>query len=220
MEHVSPDDTLTYQQFLDFVADKEGRYEYVDGRAVAVGAAGNEHQDIALIVGSALRDHLRGENCKVRLSAPLFTIRRIKKPGDDDQERAPDIRVTCDQMDLVLGNRLNRKPKLLIEVLSPQNGDDLDLKLDEYEAISTVEEYIIIDSRKRSVRRWYRATTGKFEFDPYYISGNVHFVSVGSRSILMSCTRRSVSLKSYAVAGWYDGALDPLPAEPAHNPIS
>ncbi len=87
--------------------------------------------------------------------------------------------VTCDEADLVFGNHLNRKPKLLIEVLSPKNADDLDLKLDEYEAISTVEEYIIIDSRKRSVRRWYRATTGKFEFDPYYIAGNVDFVSVG-----------------------------------------
>jgi Uma2 family endonuclease len=181
MEHESPADTLTYQQFLDFVAHKEGRYEYVAGRAVAMGIPSNEHQDIALIVGSALRDHLRTQNCKVRLSAPLFTIRRIKKPGDDDQERAPDIMVTCDEADLVLGNRLNRKPKLLIEVLSPQNGDDLDLKLDEYEAIPTVEEYIIIDSRKRSIRRWYRASTGKFEFDPFYISGTMHFLSVGYR---------------------------------------
>jgi Uma2 family endonuclease len=178
MEYLSPEDTLTYQQFLDFVSGKEGRYEYVDGRAVAMGTPSNEHQDIALIVASALRDHLRGQNCKVRLSAPLLTIRRIKKTGDDDQERSPDIMVTCDEGDLVFGNRLNRKPKLLIEILSPKNGDDLDLKLDEYEAISSVEEYIIIDSRKRSVRRWYRATTGKFEFDPYYISGNVHFVSV------------------------------------------
>lgn len=179
MEHPTPDSTLTYQQFLDFVAGKEGRYEYVGGRAVAMGNPSNEHQDIALIVGSALRDHLRGQRCKVRLSAPLFTIRRFKRPEEDDQERSPDVMVTFDEADLVVGNRLNRKPKLIIEVLSPNNGDDLDHRLDEYEAISTVEEFIVIDSRKRSVRRWYRAKTGKFEFDPYYISGNVNFVSVG-----------------------------------------
>jgi Uma2 family endonuclease len=81
MEYATPDETLTYQQFLDFVADKEGRYEYVDGRAVAMGTPSNERQDIALIVGSALRDHLRGQHCKVRLSAPLSTVRRIKKAG-------------------------------------------------------------------------------------------------------------------------------------------
>ena len=36
-EHPTPDSPLTYQQFLDFVAGKEGRYEYVGGRAVAMG---------------------------------------------------------------------------------------------------------------------------------------------------------------------------------------
>ena len=104
------------------------------------------------------------------MSAPLFTIRRFKKPDEDDQERSPDVMVTCDDADLVVGNRLNRRPKLIIEVRSPNNGDDLDHKLDEYAAIPTVEEYIVVDSHKRSVRRWYRASTGKFEFDPFYIS--------------------------------------------------
>jgi Uma2 family endonuclease len=174
MEHTSPEAPLTYQQFLDYVAGKEGRYEYVDGRAVAMGTPSNEHQDISLILGSALRDHLRGQRCKVRQAAPLWTIGR-----EVDRERSPDIMVTCHEADLAVGVRLNRGPKLIVEILSPNVGDDLERKLDEYEAITTVEEYVVIDSTKRSVRRWYKNAAGKFEFDPYYISGLVRFSSVG-----------------------------------------
>lgn len=63
IEHASPQ-TLTYQEFLDFIADKEGRYEYVDGHAIAMGTPSDEHQDIALIMGSNLREHLRGQTAK------------------------------------------------------------------------------------------------------------------------------------------------------------
>jgi Uma2 family endonuclease len=173
MEHANRQ-TLTYQEFLDFVADKDGRYEYVDGRAVAMGTPSNEHQDISLILGSALRDHLRGQRCKVRLASPLWTMGR-----ELGRERSPDVMVTCDEDDLLLGKRLNRRPKLIAEILSPNEGDDLKDKLDEYEGIETVEEYIIIDSTKRWVRRWYRNAHGKFQLDPYYISGLVRFASVG-----------------------------------------
>jgi len=172
MEPASPH-TLTYQEFLDFVADKEGRYEYVDGHAIAMGTPSDEHQDIALILGSNLREHLRGQNCKVRLAAALWTRGCV-----EGRERSPDVMVTCDPEDLAKGVRLKRRPKLVAEILSPNEGDDLKAKLDEYEAIETVEECIIIESTKRSVRRWYKAPNGKFQFDPYYISGLVRFASV------------------------------------------
>jgi Uma2 family endonuclease len=96
-----------------------------------------------------------------------------------DRERSPDIIVTCDELDLAPGTRANSRPKLIVEILSPNEGDDLKAKLDEYEALDTVEEYIVIDSTKRFVRRWYKNANGKFQFDPYYISGSVRFVSIG-----------------------------------------
>lgn len=92
MAQTDAEPQLTYRQFLDFVAGKEGRYEYVDGRAVAMGTSSNEHQDISLIVASALRQHLRGERCKVRTAAALWAIAR---------ERSPDVLVTCHESDLV-----------------------------------------------------------------------------------------------------------------------
>lgn len=174
MERALPQAPLTYQEFLDFVADKEGRYEFVDGRAIAMGTPSNAHQDISLVLGVALYQHLQGQRCKARLAAPLQTVSHGVM-----RERSPDVVVTCDDRDLAPGTRLNRRPKFIIEILSPNEGDDLQEKLDEYEAIAPVEEYIIIDSTKRSLRRWYRSASGKFQFDPYYISGSVRFASIG-----------------------------------------
>jgi Uma2 family endonuclease len=173
MEHARQHAPLTYQEFLDFVADKESRYEYVDGRAIAMGTPSNAHQDIALVLGAALYAHLQGQRCKARLAVPLETTSRGRM-----RERSPDVIVTCDDEDLAPGARLNRRPKFIVEILSPNEGDDLQEKLDEYEAIATVEEYIVIDSTRRSLRRWYRAASGKFPFDPYYISGSVNFASI------------------------------------------
>jgi Uma2 family endonuclease len=160
----------TYEEFLEYVSSREGRFEYVDGYVLDMGTPSNEHQELSLLLAIALHSHLRGSGCKVRQACPLWT---------NDRERSPDILVTCDSEDLALGNRLNRRPKLIIEILSPNIGDDLELKLDEYEGIPSVEEYVVIDSTKRAVRRWYRNASGKFEFDPYYISGSVFFASVG-----------------------------------------
>jgi len=170
MAQSSPSPQLTYDEFLDFIAGREGRYEYVDGLSVAMGTPSNEHQDISLIVASGLREHLRGQRCKVRTAAPLWTGSR---------ERSPDILVTCHESDLVRDARPNRFPKLVIEILSPNPGDDLETQLDEYESVASIEEYVVIDSTKRAVRRWYRNAAGKFEFDPYDLSGLVRFESVG-----------------------------------------
>jgi Uma2 family endonuclease len=174
MGHASSQGPLTYEEFLNFIADIDGRFEYVDGRAVAMGTPTNAHQNIALVLGAALYRHVQGQRCKARLAAPLRTASR-----SIDRERSPDIIVTCDEQDLAPGTRVNSRPKLVIEILSPNEGDDLKEKLDEYEAITTVEEYIVIDSTKRSVRRWYKAPNGKFQFDPSYISGLARFASIG-----------------------------------------
>ena len=112
MEHASPQ-TLTYQEFLDFIADKEGRYEYVDGHAIAMGTPSDEHQDIALILGSNLREHLRGQNCKVRLAAALWTRGRVA-----GRERSPDVMVTCDRHSIAPPTIMNRVSAVLPAALS------------------------------------------------------------------------------------------------------
>jgi hypothetical protein len=56
MEHASPQVPLTYQQFLDFVAEKDGRYEYVDGRAVAMDTPWRRIGQFFVNLGNGLLD--------------------------------------------------------------------------------------------------------------------------------------------------------------------
>jgi Uma2 family endonuclease len=169
MEHDRPG-LPTYRDFIEYVASRDGRFEYVDGFAVAMGTRSNEHQDISNILGSVLREHLRGSPCKVRTAAALWTGTR---------ERSPDLLVTCDERDLAFGVRPNRHPKLVIEILSDNPGDDLRDKVDEYASIPSVEEYLVVDSTKRSVRRWHRAGDGTIAYNPSVISGTIRIESLG-----------------------------------------
>ncbi len=169
-----PDDgagPLTYQQFLDYAAARDGRFEYVEGHAVAMGIPSNAHQDLALALATAFSIHLRGQSCKVRLGARLLTAK--------NNERAPDVIVTCDARDLRNSDEPNRYPKLIVEILSPNRGDDLTEKVDEYRALATVEEYAIVNSRKRWVRLHRKNADGLFVVDADHIGGTVRLASIG-----------------------------------------
>ena len=64
--------------------------------------------------------------------------------------RYPDVIVTCDQRDA--NDRMTKRhPKLIIEVVPPKTAPvDTGDKLDEYQTIADLEEYVLIDSRKSS----------------------------------------------------------------------
>jgi Uma2 family endonuclease len=167
---------LTYEDFLEFVKDKEGEYEYVDGRAVALASPSPEHDRLVSVLNYLIYGHVRGSGCIVYLSHDLETV-----PGEEP--RRPDLAVTCDKRDAKRG--LDRPhaihfPKLLIEVLSPKTrDDDLGDKLNEYKALPSVEEYLIVDSTRHWIRRHYRNADKNLVFDADQISGTVGLASIG-----------------------------------------
>ena len=166
----SSDAPMTYQQFLDFVADKDERYEYVDGHAVAMGIPSKTHQRISKYLTNKLDAHLENTPCEALPSVALRT---------GVQDRAPDIMVLCEKAVASDETADNTEAKLIIEILSPNRGDDLTLKHAEYQAMFSIEEYIIIDSTKRWVRHYYRNADGKFVYDRDFIGGRIRFASIG-----------------------------------------
>jgi Uma2 family endonuclease len=126
----------------DFIAweeTQEEKYEYADGEVSLFPGGTNRHMTIALNVAIALR--LRG-------LAPGTVFNEVKTVTERSS-RYPDIAVTLDKRDRP-ENTFVRYPLLLVEVLSPSTeGVDRGAKLDEYRSIETLEEYALIDSRKR-----------------------------------------------------------------------
>jgi Uma2 family endonuclease len=155
-------DQLTYEQFLAYVMDKEGRFEYVDGRAVAMAPASRVHQRLAKRLTVALDAHLGKGPCEVLPSPGVWTI-------VDRRERVPDLAVFCE----------GEKPRVMVEILSPNLGDDLGDKVLEYQGLHSVAEYVIVDSRKRWVIVHRRGAEGLFVVDIEHISGAVWLDSIG-----------------------------------------
>ncbi len=161
---------LTYAEFRAFVADKPGRYELVDGHAVALASPSKPHGRLAVSLTNRLSAHLAGRPCDVYADIDVWTGRNARRP---------DLSVTCDKADLENDDDVLRSPTLLVEILSDNVGDDLKEKLDEYQSMRCVEEYVVIDSRKRWVRHYHRGGDGLFVFDHDYIAGDVRLASIG-----------------------------------------
>ncbi len=67
-------------------------------------------------------------------------------PPNRRRARYPDLLVTCDERDRA-DRYVKRYPRLIIEVLSPSTAaTDRTEKLDEYQTIPTLDEYVLVDS--------------------------------------------------------------------------
>ena len=86
-------------------------------------------------------------------------LRLFSKSLRDFVTYYPDLMVTCDPEDKELLFR--ERPKLIIEVLSSNKNADFIEKYHSYQAIDSVEEYVIIDPEKRRVYMFRK--TGNWE---------------------------------------------------------
>jgi Uma2 family endonuclease len=155
---------LTYAEFVAYAETHEGRFEYVDGLVVDMGIPSDAHQYLAFELGKQIDAHLAGTKCRVLLAGALRTGKLERSP-----DRSPDVLVVCD----------GTPAKLVCEILSRNQGEDLKRKLTEYQAMPQFEEYLVVDLTRRWVRLYRRNTSGRFEHDADHIGGSVRLASLG-----------------------------------------
>ncbi len=161
---------LTLAEFIAWEARQPNKHEFRAGAVFAMAGATDDHNQIVANLMAIVRPSLRGGPCRVYANDMLLVT---NFPGS----RYPDLMVTCDTRDAVQ-RRMKNYPKLIIEVLSQSTaGTDANEKLDEYQTIETLQEYVLVDSRKPSVRIYNRS--GEiFETGPAIISGDVRLISL------------------------------------------
>jgi Uma2 family endonuclease len=159
---------LTLAEFIAWEERQQGKHEFRDGAVFAMAGAGDDHNQIVANLIGIIRPQLRGTDCRVYANDMMLLT---------SSARYPDLLVTCDARDA--RERLRKRyPKLVIEVLSESTAAvDANEKLDEYQAIETLEEYVLIDSRKPSIRI-FRRNGATLETGPALISGDVTFRSL------------------------------------------
>ncbi|MDN5850719.1 MAG: Uma2 family endonuclease [Nitrococcus sp.] len=160
---------LSPQEYLEGELRAEVKREYVAGQVYAMVGGSRAHNTIAGNLFAALRNHLRGRPCQVFIAD--------MKVRTADAFFYPDVVVACDP-----GDRHEyylERPALVIEVLSPSTEarDTLDKRIT-YQAISSLEDYVLVAQHKAEVRIYRRLDSG-WELDTCTGTDTVRLNSVG-----------------------------------------
>lgn len=160
---------FTPDEFIAWEWAQESKHELVDGRVVAFAGGTLAHAHVAsrLIqeIGPAVSPcRTSGSDAFVQTGRSL---------------RYPDVAVSCDERDRGPATTCIAYPKLIVEVLSESTAAvDRGEKLDEYRSIATLEEYVLIDSRKRWSET-YRKVDGAWIASLPVSSGILRLESIG-----------------------------------------
>ena len=135
-------ETWTWDNYLEWEARQDMRYELVDGEVYAMTGGTADHDTISTNLVAELRERLRGSRCRAH-GANLKV-----KAGRNG--RYPDALVDCGPR---VGEALvAQQPTVVFEVLSKSTAAfDQSLKLRDYEAIESIRAYVLVDQDKPRV---------------------------------------------------------------------
>ncbi|KAF3884224.1 MULTISPECIES: Uma2 family endonuclease [Nostocales] len=152
---------MTPQEYLEWEEQQPIKYEYIKGEVFAMTGGTIPHNDIALNLASALKNHLRGKGCKVQMADAKVGI-SLQGPF-----HYPDVMVSCDPQD-IRAREVIYHPCLIVEVLSPSTeAFDRGKKFRHYRRIDTLKEYVLIESDKMNVECYRLNDKGKWELTSY-----------------------------------------------------
>ncbi len=154
-------DYITPDEYLEMEEKSEIKHEYIDGYVYAMAGANDPHVTIASNAFTIIRSHLRGSGCRVYISDMKARIDLLNR------FYYPDVMVTCDPRDTQTPNH-KRFPKLIIEVLSKSTeGFDRGDKFADYRQLESLEEYVLINTKRQRLDCFRRNEEGLWVLKSY-----------------------------------------------------
>jgi len=149
--------TLEEYYALEKAGDR--RYEYWDGEIVCMSGGTKEHGRIIANVISLLANALTNNNC-----VAFTESQAVKAKVSDSGYVYPDASVACHpayERHEERGIDLLINPVLIVEVTSKDSGiRDYNPKKEAYQAISSLNDYIIIEPDSRFITHYHRGVGG------------------------------------------------------------
>jgi Uma2 family endonuclease len=134
---------MSVEEFLAWEGGGDTRYQLRDGVAVAMAPPAPAHGALVANLVAQISNALRN-----RPSCVVQTEVGVRSPSNVRSFHQVDIGVSC--VPLVFGAQEIAEPVLMIEVLSPSSADDdRDFKLPDYRMLASVQEIVLINSRRR-----------------------------------------------------------------------
>ena len=138
----APSLEMTYEEYVAFERDAEGKHEFVHGHVYAMSGGSPEHARLSQAIGAALTVALRGKSCAA-FSSDLRV--RIQATG---RSTYPDVTVVCGKLerDAIDADAVTN-PRVIVEVLSPSTessdrGDDFGTS--DYQRVDSLREYVLV----------------------------------------------------------------------------
>jgi Uma2 family endonuclease len=159
-------------------ADPE-RHEYVAGRMFVMSGASFAHNVIVINLIGCLLAPSRSNGCKVLTQGMKVKVESL------GSIYYPDVVVTCENADNE--SRVLAAPCLIIEVLSPSTKSiDKREKLQAYQTIPSVKEYLIVSQDRRCVELCRKDPSGNWEFDVYKDSDRIQLTAIANQTTEVS----------------------------------
>lgn len=146
---------VSERDYLAGERDSDLRHEYVDGRLFATGGASLAHTLLVTNLVTGLRNRLRGSGCRVSSSDMKVRL------ADGRRYYYPDVVVSCSDRREEPDAYTASRPSLVVEILSPSSeSTDRREKLVEYQALSSVVDYLILSQDVPVLERFERDGEG------------------------------------------------------------
>ncbi len=142
---------MSLDEFLAWEREQPERYEFANGVVTMMTGGSAAHVTIAMNIGFALRQALRGRGCR-----PFGSDMKVIANGT---VRYPDVSVVCQPID----DRTDRivEPVVIIEVASPTTERlDRGRKKFDYFATPSVRQYAIVAQDERLIDLYTRSDAG------------------------------------------------------------
>lgn len=152
---------MTADEYLSWESHQETRHEYCDGEVFAMAGGTKNYDEIAFNLRRLLIDNVENDGCRMSGSDVKVMVNAGRF------YRYPDLSVSCDERDK-RNETFYEFPKLIVEVLSDSTQDvDRGDKFQEYIQIPTLEEYLLISTKRMQVECFSRGEGRMWLYFPY-----------------------------------------------------
>lgn len=154
---------FTIDEYIRFEKDSIEKHEFFEGEIFAMSGASNRHNLIFSNLFTGIGIQLKGKSCK-----PFGSDMRIYV-AENTLFTYPDISIICGEIvPSPMDEDTATQPTVLIEILSPSTRNyDRGGKFKLYRDISTLREYILVDSESIGIEVFRLNTRGHWELEEY-----------------------------------------------------
>ena len=152
---------ISREDYLKLEETSTEKHEFYQGQVFAMAEGTFQHARIGLNVTTELAVRLRAKPCQ-----PMNSDMRIVTPSG--LNTYPDASVYCGKPELSDNHKTLLNPVLIVEVLSPSTRSyDRGDKFYHYRSISSLRDYLLIDSETILVEHYQRMSTYEWSLHEY-----------------------------------------------------